>query len=152
MLLDNIVKHESNTKTENGIYKVFDTQRNKYLSVDSYKLSFAISHANISGLRYMALDNSIYTSNLGYQLPRNGTITCATLLCDSTSMQYTVHVRKNNLESDILNIQNNSGLKVLFQDDLNIDINQGDTIQVLFESDQTQKINYPTLILKICWR
>ena len=150
MLLDNIAKSQK-VKIEDGISKIFDPLRNKYLSSDSYDLIFNITHSNVFGLRYMAY-NGVYTSDLDYKMPKKATIVSSNLITDSTNVQFTIYVRKNKLDINILSIQNNSGLNYMVTNDLNIDINEGDTIQVLFESDQTQKVNYPTLILQLRWR
>ena len=150
MLLDNVAKSQK-VKIEDGITKIFDTVRNKYLSSDGYDLIFTISHSNVFGIRYMSY-NGVYTSNLDYKMPKNATIVSSNLITDSTNVQFSVSVRRNKNEINILSIQNNSGLNYMVDNDLNIDINAGDTIQVLFGSDQTQKVNYPTLILKLRWR
>jgi len=76
MLRDNILNKYS-FRTVNGIIYFYDAARMKWLSIQKSYLSFGINHKNINSSRWLAIQGVIYSNNLGFSMPDNGTITRA---------------------------------------------------------------------------
>lgn len=76
MLKDNAI---DKFVTVNGITYSYDTTRLKWLSIGRCRVDFSINHKNISSNRWMAVASGIYSNNVGYQVPKKGTITTITI-------------------------------------------------------------------------
>lgn len=152
MLRDNIRPGSSDsglTQDVNGILLFYDNSRSKNLSVTRESLTYGVDHKNISGDRWLQLTGQIPTNILGYKVPRNGTITAITVQTQNIAT-CNFYIRKNN---SVTNIYTSSlvGVSNKVDDNLNVDINQGDFLQTLL-SVGGGVVDYPILLLEIAWR
>jgi len=62
-------------KTVDGITYSYDPTRSKWLSIGKSHILYGINHKNINTSRWLAVSNGIYSNNIGFKIPDNGTIT-----------------------------------------------------------------------------
>ena len=136
-------------KPINVIYSAsyWDSTRNKRLSLSRMILEFSINNNNVVGNRYF----KNFRSNFNYILPNNYTILSANVQCKNSDSIFNVKIRKNMVASDLQNIYVNQVTNIQMNN-LNIDVNAGDSIQVLYSSTTDQLTDFPTVSLEIAWR
>ncbi len=137
------------TQNSDGIILFLDTTRGKTISVARENLTFGIKHKNISGSRWLQTTGNIPTNILGYKIPRNGTITAATAQTQNLSNCDFEIKRNNNII--ILHTLNLINVVEKIDDNLNIDVNQGDFLQVELLTNSGD-VDYPLIFLEIAWR
>ena len=149
MLRDNIRTINLSLNDE-GIVQYYDINRDKVLSVARETFSFGIDHRNVIGKRWMKIVGSVKSSTSGYKIPRDATITSLTAQSKNNVIEARFNIRVNGSSSDVYTASM-SATNELIIGDLNIDINQGDYIQ-LFLSVLTGNIDFPVTNIEIAWR
>jgi len=137
------------TQNSNGIILFYDTIRNKNLSITRENISFGINHKNISGERWLQTTGNIPSNILGYKVPRNGTITAATIQTQNLA-NCDFEIKKNNAIPVIHTLNLSNELEQI-NDNLNININEGDFLQVLLTVNSSN-VDFPLIFLEIAWR
>jgi hypothetical protein len=137
-------------QSEDGILLFQDTTRNKILSVTRENISFGIKNKNITGTRWLQTIANIPSNILGYKIPRNGTIT-AVIVQTQNSSNCMFEIKKNNVMLSSLYTCSLVNNIEQINDNLNIDINEGDFLQSLVTVNSSN-VDYPLIFLEIAWR
>ena len=140
MLRDNIVNNKQ--KIVDGITYSYDSSREKWLSIGRCHISYSINHKNINTSRWLAVSNGIYSNNIGFKMPRTGTITNATVQAkDITTCNFII---KNNDDVVITIKLNNEDNSII---DLNTDFAEATSLKCYLEIDNNT-ISYPFVYLE----
>jgi len=149
MLRDNIRTINLSINNE-GIVQCYDITRNKILSVDREIFTFGIDHRDVVGKRWMRITGGVKASTIGYKIPRDATITTMTIQTKNTVTESRFNIRVNNSASNIYTATMSSNNELIIGD-LNIDINQGDFLQ-LFLAVLIGNVDFPVLTMEVAWR
>ncbi len=136
-------------KTVDGIPYLFDSTREKWLSIERCCILYGINHKNINSPRWLAIANGIYTNNIGFKIPGGpGTLTAATIQTKNINSCSFVIIENDNEAGVItLHLSNENEKRV----DLNIDI-QSEAILKCFMITNGNLIDYPFIVLKYAAR
>ena len=130
----------------NGIQYVYDTEREKFLSVAKLYLRAGIRFPSVSN-RMMRLEDGQPTSSVGDLLLRDATITGVTANCESAADWY-LRIYQRGVPAEIMSLHINSALEASDLA-LNVDVSAGDIL--LFKVDGVG-IPYPRALLELAWR
>ncbi|MCG8804784.1 hypothetical protein G1K75_03845 [Tenacibaculum finnmarkense] len=130
----------------NGILYIYDGTRAKWLSVDRTMVGWGVNNAN-TGNEYLRQFNGAQSSQNGWRMIRNGTITAISAQTD-INQTWTLEIRKNDGTTAIasLTITNQQGNH---NNTLNIDVNEGDFIQAYCNGTN---VSHPETLIEIAWR
>lgn len=149
MLRDNIRTINLSFNSQ-GIVQYYDVGRDKLLSVDRENFAFGIDHRNIVGKRWLKIVGSVKSNMSGYKIPRNATITAITVQTKNNVTEARFNIRVNGSPSDTYtSILSNNNETI--NNNLNIDINQGDYLQV-FMSVLVGNVDFPVVNVEMAWR
>ena len=126
-------------RTDSEDIFIYDSTRNKWLSISRNSLICGRDRVeyNISG--YMYVGNAVQSSTSGFKMPYNGTILSISIQNSNIlTNSRTMDVRINNSTTDRIQLTINSGNSGIVSSNVNTDFNSGDLIQcVLLEGDDT---------------
>ncbi|MCD8402602.1 hypothetical protein [Tenacibaculum finnmarkense] len=130
----------------NGILYIYDGTRAKWLSVDRTMVGWGVNNANTTN-QYLRQFNGAQSSQNGWRMIRNGTITAISAQTD-INQTWTLEIRKNDGTTAIasLTITNQQGNH---NNSVNIDVNEGDFIQAYCNGSS---VDYPETLIEIAWR
>jgi len=132
-------------KTVDGITYSYDSVRSKWLSVGKNHILYGINHKNINTSRWFAVSNGIYSNNIGFQIPDNGTITRVTFQSKNpTTCEFMIVKEPMNT---ILTLGLEGESCKLF-DGLSVDFNQGDSLKCYVKIINNNTIDYPSVVLE----
>lgn len=130
----------------NGLLHAYDATRSKWLSVDRFNVFWGRNN-NETTDEYLRQINGAVSSNNGWRMIRNGTITAISVQ-GNTDQTYTIEIRKNDDVTVITSIMvdNSEGNHDITID---VDFNEGDFLQCYLNGTD---IEYPQVMLEIAWR
>lgn len=137
---------EGNVEVKGGILYTYDATRSKWLSVDR-KMIYAGRDGTANDV-YLRTFDGIATSQTGYRVLRDGTITGLVAQTDG-SETWTLEIRRNNVATPIASLvitAATGGQSTV----TNVDVSQGDEIQ--FFANTTGNIDTPVAGLELAWR
>jgi len=138
------------TSTNNGIIQFYDYTRDKLLSVNRETMSFGIDHRNITGKRWLRVNDKINTYVSGYKIIRNATITAISIHTQNIVDEARFSIRLNNSTTNI-HTSSISASQDIIEDNLNYNINKDDFLQ-LFMSVLSGDVDFPIVTVEIAWR
>ena len=129
-----------------GILYTYDGNRSKWLSVDRTMVGWGFNSNNTSN-RYLRQFNGADSSNNGWRMVRDGTITAISAQ-SNINQTWTLEIRKNDAVGVVTsltmtNVQGNESSNI------NVDINQGDFLQAYVNGTS---VDYPEVLIEIAWR
>ena len=130
----------------NGILYIFDGTRNKWLSVDRTMVGWGRNSNNTTN-EYLRQFNGALSSDNGWRMIRNGTITAVSAQ-SNINQNWTLEIRKNDATAVITSITM-TGVQGNHNNTINVDINEGDFIQAYCNG---VSIDYPEVLIEIAWR
>ena len=128
------------------IFSTYDATRGKWLSVDRVQLS--ASKKGGANDVYLRVSDQIATSETGYRIMRDATITALAAQTDGVET-WTLRIRKNDSTTDLASLVITAATGG--QDTtINLDLDQGDELQIF--ADTTGAIHSPVALVEIAWR
>ena len=131
---------------DDGLLYIFDGTRNKWLSVDRTTVGWGRNSANTTN-EYLRQFNGALSSQNGWRMIRNGTITAITAQ-SNINQTWTFEVRKNDATTVVTSITM-TNVQGNHNNTINIDINEGDFLQAYCNGTS---IDYPEALIEIAWR
>jgi hypothetical protein len=128
------------------ILSTYDATRGKWLSVDRIQLS--ASKKGGANDVYLRVNDQIATSETGYRVMRDATITALAAQTDG-SETWTLRIRRNDSTTNIasLVVTAAAGNQAT---NINVDLDQGDELQIF--ADTTGVIHSPVALVELAWR
>jgi len=134
----------------NGILMLYDKNRSKWLSVSRDSVVFGIDGDKIASDRWL-MHNKMWSNLQGYHLNRNATITLISARTKNISdCKFKIIGSSDNDSDNICLIELNDESRKI-NDNVNFDVNKGDSIQVLLKV-MKNKVDYPSLLIEYAWR
>lgn len=138
---------EGNVEVKGGILYTYDATRSKWLSVDRKLLSCGRKRNTKD--KYLEILDGIATSETGYRVLRDGTITGMFAQTDDAE-SWTFEVRRNGVATPIASL-----VITAAQGDqataTNVDVDQGDEIQ-FYANTSGAKVKSPVAGIELAWR
>lgn len=135
----------------NRLY-IYDMVRLKWLSTDRHSFSMEAATINKSNSMYLNTGSSVHSSTNGILMPFAGTITSASLsnsVVSTTARVFELRVNNSITTRAMLSL---SGSASLYDNNLNVDFNQGDIIQGYTASNSGTTLSNLILIFQVAWR
>jgi hypothetical protein len=126
---------------DDGILYAYDNTRAKWLSVDRTLLNWE---------SLLTAANAVYIGASGVRMTRDATITSITVQSGSVlGTDWSIEVRKNGLTGNILNLGISSTQAGNHNNNINIDVNEGDYLRVYCNG---LLVVMPQALIEIAWR
>lgn len=129
-----------------GIQYNYDGSRLKWLSNERKFLTAGRNSANVSNV-YLEIDQSVTSSDTGYRILRNGTVTGIWAQTRDVA-SWVLEIRRNSVATPIISLTVSSD-RGNHDATINVDINEGDEIQFYVNGSGISK---PVVGIEIAWR
>lgn len=145
MLTDNITSNR--TRSINGITYAYNMTRMKWLSIGTCHISYGINHRSINTSRWLAVTHGIYSNNIGFKIPKDGTI--ITAIAQAKNQTTCKFIVKDENLIDVLELGfNNESDKIV---ELNVDFEEEVSLRCYLEIE-SDKIDFPFIVLECAYR
>jgi hypothetical protein len=132
---------------ENGIIFIYDTERDKWLSVSRESVAFGIKNKNIMNDRWMCMAGDVQSISSGYRLYRDLTITAISFQ-NKEMANCVIELKCDGLTLYTLTLNSQTGKAV---DNLDINLDGSDCLHV-FLKIISGTVSFPELMVEISWR
>ena len=144
MLRDNIVNRQ---RVIDGVTYSYDAIRGKWLSIGTCHIPYGINHRNINTSRWLAITQGIYSNNIGFKIPRKGTI--VTAIAQAKNQAVCKFIIKDENLVNILELElNNESDRIV---ESNIDFEEEISLRCYLEIENG-KIDFPFVVLECASR
>ncbi len=139
----------ANLLSPNGILSIYDSIRNKQLSVGRNLLSFSIPNKSVTPIRWLKYNNTMNSSVSGFRFIRNATIVGITVQTQNVGTGSFEVIEKVNATSNVATTVTLTSESYKILDNINININKNSIIEVKSISGE---FSYPTFTVEFAWR
>lgn len=144
MLRDNVVDRQ---KIVGGVTYSYDATRGKWLSIGTCHISYGINHRNISTSRWLVVTHGIYSNNIGFKIPKDGTI--ITAIAQAKNQTTCKFIVKDENLTDVLELELNTESDKAVE--LNADFEEEVSLRCYLEIE-SGKIDFPFIVLECAYR
>ena len=130
-----------------GLLYTYDATRTKWLSVDRNMVGWGRNSNNTSN-QYLRQFNGALSSQNGWRMIRDGTITAITVQ-GNANQNYTIHIRKNDDTINIASLAVSNADQGAHDVSIDVDFDEGDYLQCYLVGTS---IDYPQVLIEIAWR